>query len=314
MEDRKHPEKLIETVVNEIKKAIIGKDEVVLKMILSIISGGHILIEDVPGVGKTTLATALCSALSLSFKRIQFTPDVMASDVTGYNVYNRKKCEFEFIEGAVFANIVLADELNRTSGKTQSALLEAMEEEAVTIDGITRPLPHPFTVIAAQNPSGTVGTAFLPESQLDRFMVCLTLGYPEKSDEISILKRKPNVKTSVRQVLSIDDLNFLRQAASQIYVDDKIYDYIAEIAKKTRESDILSLGLSPRGSLALASMARATALAKGRSFVLPEDVLYIWEDVVRHRVVLSPKAERKFSGRVSGAIAEIVMSVPVPAL
>ncbi|MDR0987540.1 MAG: MoxR family ATPase [Ruminococcus sp.] len=314
MELNKKPSEVINSVVDEIKKVIIGKDEVVLKMILSIISGGHILIEDVPGVGKTTLAMALCTALSLSFKRIQFTPDVMASDVTGYNVYNRKKCEFEFVEGAVFANIVLADELNRTSGKTQSALLEAMEEEAVTIDGITRALPHPFTVIAAQNPSGTVGTAFLPESQLDRFMVCLTLGYPEKDDEISILKRRPDVKCCVNRVLSIDDLVFLRQAASEIYIDDKIYDYIAELAKRTRESDNFSLGLSPRGSLALASMTRAAALSRGRDFVLPEDLFYIWAEVVKHRVVLSPKAERKFSGRAKEAIDEILASVPVPVL
>jgi MoxR-like ATPase len=314
MEEITGSAELIQRVVNEIKKAIKGKDEVVLKMIMSIISGGHILIEDVPGVGKTTLARALCCALSMTYKRIQFTPDVMASDVTGYNVYNREKCKFEFVEGAVFANIVLADELNRTSGKTQSALLEAMEEEAVTIDGVTRALPHPFTVIAAQNPSGTVGTAFLPESQLDRFMVCLTLGYPEKEDEISILKSKPDVKSSIRQVLSIDELVSLKQAASEIFIDDKIYAYIAELAKKTRESDNFTLGISPRGSLALVSMARATALARERKFVLPEDLLYIWNDVVRHRVVLSPKAVRNFPGRTSDALSEILTSVPVPAL
>jgi MoxR-like ATPase len=189
-----------------------------------------------------------------------------------------------------------------------------MEEEAVTIDGVTRALPHPFTVIAAQNPSGTVGTAFLPESQLDRFMVCLTLGYPEKDDEISILKSKPDVKSSVGQVLSIDELISLRQAASEIFIDDKIFAYIAELAKKTRESDNFTLGISPRGSLALVSMARATALARERKFVLPEDVLYIWNDVVRHRVVLSPKAVRNFSGRIGDALSEILTSVPVPAL
>jgi MoxR-like ATPase len=314
MEDTTNAAELISNIRNEIKKVIKGKDEVVLKMILSIISGGHILIEDVPGVGKTTLAMALCSALSMTYKRIQFTPDVMASDVTGYNVYNRKKCEFEFVEGAVFANILLADELNRTSGKTQSALLEAMEEESVTIDGVTRALPHPFTVIAAQNPSGTVGTSFLPESQLDRFMVCLTLGYPEKSDEISILKRKPDVKGSVTQVLSIDELVLLKKTASEIFVDDKIFAYIAELAKRTRESDNFALGISPRGSLALASMARAAALSRERKFVLPEDVLYIWNDVVRHRVVLSPKAVRSFSGHADEALKEILASVPVPAL
>jgi MoxR-like ATPase len=313
MEDIKFAKKLIDNIVNEIKKVIIGKDEVILKMILSIISGGHILIEDVPGVGKTTLAIALSAALSMSFKRIQFTPDVMASDVTGFNVYNRKKCEFEFVEGAVFANIVLADELNRTPGKTQSALLEAMEENSVTVDGVMRALPSPFIVIAAQNPSGTVGTAFLPESQLDRFMVRLTLGYPEKSDEISILKRKSNVKVSAEHVLSIDDLHLLKKSAAEIFVDDKIYEYIAELAKRTRESDNFSMALSPRGSLALASMARAVSLSRERNFVLPEDVSYIWNEVVTHRVVLSRKAIKNGTNAKT-AVIEVFASVPVPTL
>jgi MoxR-like ATPase len=283
-------------------------------MILAIIADGHILLEDIPGVGKTTIALAVSDALSLKFKRIQFTPDVMPSDVTGYNVYNRQSGGVDFFEGAVFANILLADELNRTSGKTQSALLEAMEEEAVTVDGVTRFLPHPFTVIATQNPTGSVGTAMLPESQLDRFMIRLSLGYPSRDDEVAILRQKAaGIKPRAGKVIAAEDVVYLREKAREVVTDDRVFEYISDLAKATRESKDLIMGISPRGSLSLAALARVVAMLKGRTFVLPEDIRYIWEDTVTHRVILSHNA--KTSGITATAtVKKIIADVPVPKL
>jgi MoxR-like ATPase len=305
---------MIREVITDVKKAVVGKDEIIVKMILAIIADGHILLEDIPGVGKTTLALAVSDALSLKFNRIQFTPDVMPSDVTGYNVYNRQTGTFDFFEGAVFANILLADELNRTSGKTQSALLEAMEEESVTVDGVTRDLPHPFTVIATQNPTGSVGTAMLPESQLDRFMIRLSLGYPARDDEVQILRQKAAAaKPRAGKVISADDVMYLRDVVRKMETDDKIYEYIADLAKATRESSNLLMGISPRGSLSLAALARSVAMLRGRTFVLPEDVRYIWEDTVTHRVILTHNA--KISGITpTAAMRKILTDVPVPKL
>ncbi|MDR0943874.1 MAG: MoxR family ATPase [Ruminococcus sp.] len=303
---------LIRAVLDEVKKVIKGKDDVVLRVLLAIISGGHILIEDVPGVGKTTLAVSLAKSLSLAFKRIQFTPDVLASDVTGCNIFDRQTGSFVFTPGAVFCNLLLADELNRTSGKTQSALLEVMEEGQVTVDGVTKKLPEPFTVIATQNPAGTIGTALLPESQLDRFMIRLRIGYPQKEDEIAILKNTDKkCIDEVNAIASIEDLNSLRAQAAKIFVDDKIYSYISDLAAFTRESDAFSLGLSPRGAQAVLSMAKASALCDGRDFVLPEDIKNFWEDVSSHRVIISKKSQN--AGKTArNAVIDVLNAVSPP--
>ncbi|MDR0946729.1 MAG: MoxR family ATPase [Ruminococcus sp.] len=303
---------LLKTAIDEVKKSVIGKDEIIIKSLLAVLTGGHILLEDIPGVGKTTLATALSKVISLTFKRIQFTPDVMPSDVTGFNIFNRQTSAFEFREGAVFSNLLLADELNRTSGKTQSALLEAMEEHAVTIDGVTRPLPDPFIVIASQNPTGSVGTQLLPESQLDRFSIKLTLGYPAISDETAILKMKSGgEKPMPTSVITADNLEILQHTVKAVYTDDKIYAYISELVSKTRNTDKLRLGISTRGSLALSAMSKAVALLRGRMFVLPEDIKYIWFDVTSHRVIISQAA--KLSGDTAKSILQdIINTTPIP--
>jgi MoxR-like ATPase len=304
--------KLVKAILGEVKKVIKGKDDVVLKVLMAMISGGHILIEDVPGVGKTTLAVALAKSLSLSFKRIQFTPDVLASDVTGCNIFDRQTGSFKFTPGAVFCNLLLADELNRTSGKTQSALLEAMEERQVTTDGVTRELPEPFTVIATQNPAGTVGTALLPESQLDRFMVRLRIGYPAKSDEIDILKNADMKNIDeIKAVASTEDIPRLRERVSKIFIDDKIYSYISDLAAYTRESDAFLLGISPRGAQSVAAMAKASALCDGRDFVLPEDIKNIWEDVTAHRIILSKKSQTA-GITAAKAVQDVIKAVPAP--
>lgn len=277
----------------EVKKAVIGKNDIIVKTQLAIIAGGHILLDDIPGVGKTTLALAFSKAMSLDYKRMQFTPDVLPADVTGFTVYNKQTEQFEYKPGAALCSLFLADEINRTSSKTQSALLEAMEEGAVTVDGITHELPKPFIVIATQNPIGSVGTQMLPESQLDRFIVRLSMGYPDLNSEIAILKSKGAEKPadSIVPVASAKDVLMLRAAAEQIFVDDRVYKYIASIAAATRTHPQIKLGLSPRGSVALAAMAKATALLSGRSYVIPDDVKFILNDVVEHRIIISSKAK-----------------------
>ncbi|MBQ8786836.1 MAG: MoxR family ATPase [Oscillospiraceae bacterium] len=277
----------------EVKKAVIGKNDIIVKTQLAIIAGGHILLDDIPGVGKTTLALAFSKAMSLDYKRMQFTPDVLPADVTGFTVYNKQTESFEYKPGAALCSLFLADEINRTSSKTQSALLEAMEEGAVTVDGVTHELPKPFIVIATQNPIGSVGTQMLPESQLDRFIVRLTMGYPDLNSEIAILKSKGTEKPAdaIVPVASADDVLMLRAAAEQIFVDDRVYKYIASIAAATRTHPQIKLGLSPRGSVALAAMAKATALLSGRSYVIPDDVKFILNDVSEHRIIISPKAK-----------------------
>lgn len=300
-------------IINEVKKAVIGKDDIIIKTLLAIIAGGHILLDDIPGVGKTTLAVAFSKAMSLDYKRMQFTPDVMPADVTGFNVYNKQTGQFEYKEGAAMCSLFLADEINRTSSKTQSALLEVMEEGAVTVDGVTRVLPRPFIVIATQNPIGSVGTQMLPESQLDRFLMKLSVGYPDIDSEISIMKAKASASAedSVCAVASRQDIIMLRNAAEEIFADDKIYRYIASLAAATREHPKLKLGLSPRGTLALSAAAKASALLHGRTFVIPDDISYIFEDVSAHRIILTAKA--KASGYDTKSVLEdILASVPAP--
>lgn len=308
-------------VINKIRKEIngvvIGKEKIVDKVLIALLSGGHILLEDIPGVGKTTMALAFASALGLEFKRAQFTPDVLPSDIVGYGMYNAATGEMEYKEGAVVCNLFLADEINRTSSKTQSALLEVMEEGKVTVDGVTRKLPDPFIVMATQNPNGSIGTHNLPESQLDRFMVKLSMGYPEVENEVEILKGRNNrqISKNINGVINADEFIKLKEFAQAVYVHDEMYDYIARIAKATRENKNLDLGLSPRGSIALCDMARTTALINGRGYVLPDDVMNTFIEVASHRVVLSPAAriEKKTANEVLTKIMESVKTPKIKA-
>lgn len=293
-------------IISEVKKAVIGKDDVIVKVLLAIISGGHILLEDIPGVGKTTMALAFSKALSLDYKRMQFTPDVLPSDVTGFNIFNKQTGRFEYKEGAAVCSLFLADEINRTSSKTQSALLELMEEGSVTVDSVTRPLPKPYIVIATENPIGSVGTQQLPESQLDRFIVRLSMGYPDKNSEISILKARSESEpaANVRRIVSSEDIIRMQEAAKSIYVDDKVYDYMVRLASATREHPLIRLGISPRGTVALAAMTKSVALLRGRDFAVPDDVRYIFGDVCCHRLVMSPKS--KLNGETAASVIKSI--------
>lgn len=293
-------------IISEVRKAVIGKDDVIIKVLLAIISGGHILLEDIPGVGKTTMALAFSKALSLDYKRMQFTPDVLPSDVTGFTLFNKQTGRFEYKEGAAICSLFLADEINRTSSKTQSALLELMEEGSFTVDGVTRQLPRPYIVIATENPIGSVGTQQLPESQLDRFIVRLSMGYPDKNSEISILKARAESEpaANVRRIVSAEDIIAMQEAAKNIYVDDKVYDYMVRLAVATREHPLIRLGVSPRGTVALAAMTKSVALLRGRDFAVPDDVRYIFKDVCCHRLVMSPKA--KLGGETAASVTKTI--------
>ena len=280
-------------VKNEVKRAIIGKDDVIDKVMTAIIAGGHILLEDIPGVGKTTMALAFSKAMGMHFKRVQFTPDVVPSDITGFTMYDKSSGEFKYTAGAVITNFLLADEINRTSSKTQSALLEVMQEGKVTVDGKTYKLPEPFIVIATQNPIGTAGTQMLPESQLDRFMVQLSIGYPTPQDQATILKDRSlkDPLATVRTIVSKEDILQMKAQAKMMYVDDKIYKYVSALAEATRNHEFVRLGLSPRGALALTDMAKADAYIKGQDFVAPENIQSVFKEVCAHRLVLQPKAQ-----------------------
>lgn len=278
-------------VVCEVKKAVTGKDDCIKKAFAAILSGGHILIEDVPGVGKTTLVMAFSKALSLDTRRMQFTPDVMPADILGFNMYQKDTGTFVYYEGAVMCNLFLADEINRTSPKTQSALLEVMEEGKVTVDGESRKVPEPFVVMATQNPKGSAGTQLLPESQLDRFMICMSMGYPDVADEVEILKGKSGtLEQEVRPVIDREQLLAIMEQVNKVQVNDAIYAYVARLSKSTREHAYIDLGLSPRGSIAAVRMAKAWAYLEGRDYVLPEDVVSIFADIAKHRIVLNTKA------------------------
>lgn len=276
----------------EINKVVKGKADVVDKVLCAMLAGGHILLEDIPGVGKTTLAMTIAKAMALTYRRVQFTPDVLPSDIVGFSMYNAQTKDFEYREGAVFANLFLADEINRTSPKTQSALLEAMEEEKVTVDGVEHPLPVPFTVIATENPVGSSGTQMLPESQLDRFMVCLSMGYPAHEDAVNILKNdgsKPLL--DLWEIMTVSEWQALKQRTENCYVSDEMYDYVVRLTEQTRENVYVLLGASPRASIALLRMAKAMAVMRGRDYVVPEDVRDVFYDVFGHRVKLGTKAK-----------------------
>lgn len=279
-------------IVQEVKKAFMGKDDVIARVLTAIYAGGHVLLEDCPGVGKTTLALAFSRALALDFKRIQFTTDTLPSDITGFTMYNRQTDKFEYREGAVQCNLLLADEINRTSPKTQSALLEAMEERSVTVDGETHPLPNPFICIATQNPVGAAGTQALPESQLDRFMVRLSIGYPSSEDQVNILKAKKYADPldQIRPLVTAEHICEVQNYLSALRISDELLYYITHLCEATRTNQMVDLGISPRGVLALTQMAKAQAVLKGRSFVVPEDVQDVFIDVCAHRLILKPQA------------------------
>ena len=280
-------------IIQEVSKAIIGKSECIRTILCAILSGGHVLIEDIPGVGKTTLALAFAAAMGLEQKRIQFTPDVLPSDITGFTMYQKEQERFIYQPGAIMCNLFLADEINRTSPKTQSALLEVMEENAVTVDGVTRPVPSPFIVIATENPIGYTGTQMLPESQLDRFQVCVFMGYPSNDDEITIVKNQAlkNPLQTVRPVTNKQELLEMQAQVRRVVVSDPVCQYIVSLCSETRRHPGIELGLSPRGTLALASIARANAYVSGRNYVIPRDVSDMFPYIAVHRLRLSSEAK-----------------------
>lgn len=294
-------------IIQEVKRAVIGKDDCIYKVMMAMLAGGHILLEDIPGVGKTTMALAFSKACALQQNRVQFTPDVLPSDITGFSIYRKETGIFEYRPGAAMCNLFLADEINRTSPKTQSALLEVMEEGHVTVDGITRDVPKPFMVIATQNPVGSAGTQMLPESQLDRFMICLSMGYPNVENEIAILKGRDsgNPISDILPIIRGEELLLMQKETEQVFIHDRIFTYMAELAAATRTHPMLELGLSPRGTLALAKMSKAAAFLNGRNYVTPADVVFIFKDVALHRIRLSPKA--RVSRVTADAVADSVL-------
>ena len=298
-------------VLREVQKVILGKREIVEKVLMAVLAQGHVLLDDVPGVGKTTLAMAFARALGLETRRVQFTPDTMPSDILGFSVYDKQAGAFSYQPGAVMTNLLLADEINRTSTKTQAALLEAMEEGQVTVDGVSHPVPQPFLVIATQNPAGASGTQLLPDSQMDRFMVRLSIGYPAPADEMAMVRRRQGgaLLEGVRPVLELNGLLALRAQAGQVYVSDEVLDYIVRLVGATRSHPMILQGASPRATLALTAMAKAAALVRGRDYVLPEDVSLVFGDVVPHRLLLSPRAE---ADRSFDPASELLERVPAP--
>ena len=304
-----------EQVIREIGKVFIGKDEIIEKVLMAIYAGGHVLLEDSPGVGKTTLALGFSRALDLSYKRVQFTPDTMPSDITGFSVYNKATGKLEYKPGAADCNLLLGDEINRTSSKTQSALLEVMEEGSVTVDGITHVLPKPFLCIATQNHYGAAGTQALPESQLDRFMVRLSIGYPGRDSQVEILKNRRGIGDleQVKTRMSRDDVREIQGYLYSVTIIDELLYYITDLCAATREDPMVDLGVSPRGVHALTQMARSHAVLRERDYVIPEDVQAVFEDVCAHRLVMKPQA--KIEGVTALDVLQRVMrKIPAPSL
>ena len=306
------PEKITQ-LQKELETIIKGKKAVTDKIIMAVLARGHILLEDVPGVGKTTTALALSRLMGMEFNRIQFTPDVVPSDVTGFTMYEKQTGQFMYRPGAVMCNLLLADEINRTSSKTQAALLEVMEEGRVTVDGETHEVPQPFVVLATENPVGSSGTQMLPESQLDRFVVSLSMGYPDHQSLVELLRdrQKVNPLELARTVITREEVLKLQSEVQDVYVADEVLDYIAKLAEATREHEMIVLGLSPRGTLALCRMAKAAAYMSARDYVIPKDVQTVFKDVAAHRMVLDSRA-RYQEKSAREILDEILAEVPQP--
>lgn len=303
----------LQAIIDNIEKVMIGKRHIAELSVVALLAQGHVLLEDVPGVGKTMMVRSLAKSIGATFKRIQFTPDLLPSDVLGVSIYNPKDMEFEFRPGPLMGNIVLADEINRTSPKTQAALLEGMEEAAVTVDGETIEIPKPFFVMATQNPIEYEGTYPLPEAQLDRFLLKLKMGYPDILDEIEVLRRAESTKPieTLASVVTLEELIHLQQEVKQIHVDDLVKQYIVTLAQATREHPYVYLGASPRGSIALMKAAQAYTLLKGRTFVTPDDIQYLAPFVFAHRLILKPEA-RYDNVSAEDIVGRIVLNTAVP--
>ena len=282
----------VQEIITQVRKVVVGKDPVIASILMAMLAQGHVLLEDVPGVGKTTMALAFSRTMDLSYKRMQFTPDVMPSDITGYTTLQTGGAAGVYVPGSAMCNLFLADEINRASSKTQSALLEVMEENSITVDGVTRAVPQPFLVIATQNPAGSSGTQPLPESQLDRFMVRLSMGYPDRRSEVEMLRRHQNAVSldSVNRVISPQDLIVMQREVESVYVSDTLFAYLTELAGWTRIQPAIRIGVSPRGTIALLRMSKAAAYLSGRDYLVPQDVQLVFESVTAHRILLSPRA------------------------
>ena len=302
-------------ILEQVNQVIIGKEKIVEKVLMAILARGHILLDDVPGVGKTTLALSFSKVLGLDYKRIQFTSDSVPSDVVGFSVYDKNTGKLSYVPGAVMTNLLLADEINRTSSKTQSALLEVMEEGNVTVDGETRKLEKPFVVIATQNPVGSAGTQMLPNSQLDRFMVRLQMGYPDFKSQVNILKERDtsNPLDSLEKVVTKEELLKMQQEVKEVYIADEIYEYITRLTEQTRVESYVRLGVSPRGALALCNMVKSYAFVSGRDYVIPEDVIEVFPNVYAHRLILEPKA-RMDEVSAFDVIDKILKKVAIPTI
>lgn len=303
----------IDLLLENISKVIVGKYDVIKKAIITLIAGGHLLIEDVPGVGKTMLAKSIAKSINLDFKRIQFTPDLLPSDIIGVTVYNERLKEFEFKKGPIFSNIILADEINRTTPKTQSALLEAMEERQVTVDGKTYPLLEPFFVIATENPIEYEGTFPLPEAQLDRFFMKIEIGYPDKSDEIFLLSRV-QIKHPIedlKEVITKEDILNIQKEIKNVHVDDSLKEYIVQLGRSLREDEDIYLGPSPRSLIVLMRVSQAKAYIEGRDFIIPDDIKYLFPSVMSHRIILKPESKLKGISE-NEVIDRTILKVEVP--
>lgn len=301
------------SAADEVEKVVVGKRNEVLLLLTAMLAGTHVLIEDVPGTGKTTLASTLAKVTGLQFRRAQFTPDVMASDITGFHIYNRQKEQFEFREGLVMCNLLLADEINRASPKTQSALLEAMEEGKVSVDGNTMDVPDPFMVIATQNPAGYVGTYPLPEAQLDRFALKLSMGYPNAAEEINIIKTRKgdNPLDAVKAALTLEELKAVREMVKGVHIDDELYTYIVTLITATRKHPALALGASPRASVAMVHLAQAYAFLHGRDYVQPDDIAALFRAAIAHRLMLRQEAKLAHQ-TTQDVLSEILRTTEVP--
>ena len=304
----------IDAILAETGKAVLGKEDVLKHILTAILSGGHILIDDIPGVGKTTIAVAFTHVLGLDYKRMQFTPDVLPSDITGFSMYDKNSGTFRYMAGSAMTNFFLADEINRASPKTQSALLEVMQEGKLSVDGKTYAVPQPFIVMATQNPFGSSGTQELPESQTDRFMIRITVGYPSKENEIEILKgERRSLAESLSPVVTPETLLALRKEAAAIHVEDSVYAYMVDIAAASRTHPDVALGISPRGTMALAAMTKSHALMEGRTYATPDDVIAVAPYTLSHRLSLTGDA--RFAGKTAESVlSEIIGSIPLPPL